>query len=1406
MRNKSQSEQRFVGMNPSFTLGNHNNLGNNQNFEESLAPMGLRKDASPPINSKNREFGGYAKVAKNSNMNNKAYNYAPKTAPNKNNIGRPDVYTNNSSDKKLAATKNNNQLIGSSENTNLDLYSDSYRDDFLFDSEDQSLGNMPQMKLRKANSNEEYNQQDDNKFKNDKPLTKINFTKNKEQSIEYCSQIEKMSRNQDNSSPLTLITDKNQGSTQSNINLSTKATGKNAPKFFFPNDTAHNLQAKFNNKNHGMSSNEINDSNSIHSKESSNKNRRKIISRNPLDMCEKRDFHKIQNKNFNKDDPNSAYNINSYNNTLNPNEFYVESEDFSKASDSLTKSKMANMSQRNTVNSNVIKSLEKGDFHSSVRDSGDSNNQNTLREDNDLQKFNEQFLKTKAFEGTAKQRDNGAFFNQNNLHHLNPRSSVDVYAAFNGLENLPEKIERVEYLKQLKENAELRKQADLRDTQKDQFYQTYGQNSTGIIQNNEKLYKLDKNSSKGFDENKNFMRHTKTFDEDTGTLPSVNLNTTDKFSKQNSLTKLPVINKPQSGQSNGSNTGSKRNLVIAQKNSNSSTNLLSNNNMTKYNSNGKLGGIKLPRSQTAKNYQSSKQFARPEAQQNNANYQPPKIFCSHVPYKPHTSNVVSRKYNNEDILKPGYGSKQEIPSNQKDEDFKKELSKAKLESHKKKLQKDLYEKNRALKYDNTKEQHVIKKFNDINNFKSIDIEPEYGTEDDPFEDTPHKNPYAENELEFNGTLGRELQSQVYDQDNGNEKLAIQDYGAENLENKKLGTLKDGDKIKIAQNSGKFKRIDSAKRIGSAKRLDSGKRLNPGTNTMLQNANMISNQKQRIPNAKNQNINKLGFPKNKISNHLPTVSKGSSGSSSARNLNSQKDSSRHIQSQQNSSRTMLKKQTSLQETKRSDAPKQKYQDTLNMQDTNPFNINNTLSNKLQSTNETPKLFDTDQTGSSSNKLQSTNETPKLFELEKTGSSSNKLAQTNETPKLFMENQANQKVNPQFCESDAQEDYDPFLAFEKKVAKGGTGDLNRISKQFEQTKNFDDNNVIQSSPKQNTTEIGNNYSKMRESKSKFRIKRASSLCDTDEKNQMELVDNAKKVNQFDNVPVEFNDQSFNQTDKEDQFNITFRNQECTSESKGINSFKNTLAQTDTNLGATVGRTGTLDLSKPSLQINKKNKFNVYNLNFEKNNNNLNFDHLENPLSNKEKSAENQRSNKKNLKIAENIEYAKDQRSVKTPNPLNLDRERLVPMSKNNQQRELNERLKLKSHISPVKNDSKQGSFIKNQNIASYKHLNQERSNVNSASKHFLNRNIVDRNFLKNNEQDEEDSDAQKFVGKYNLKGNSKSNAKLFTKKSFTGKVIEEGEDLSKVNKEFNANYKQFMAKLTEEKKKFKEFTKK
>merc|ERR1711988_1644215 len=156
--------------------------------------MDLREDVSPPINSKNREFGGYAKVAKNHNTNNKAYNFAPRTAPNKNNNGRADVYTNNSSDKKFSDAKNNNQLIGSTEHTNLDLYSDSYRDDFLFDSEDQSLANMPEMQLKKANSGDDYYRQDNNKFKHEKPLSKLNFAKNKERSSEYNSQIDKLSK------------------------------------------------------------------------------------------------------------------------------------------------------------------------------------------------------------------------------------------------------------------------------------------------------------------------------------------------------------------------------------------------------------------------------------------------------------------------------------------------------------------------------------------------------------------------------------------------------------------------------------------------------------------------------------------------------------------------------------------------------------------------------------------------------------------------------------------------------------------------------------------------------------------------------------------------------------------------------------------------------------------------------------------------------------------------------------------------------------------------------------------------------------------------------------------------------------------------------------------------------------
>ena len=322
---------------------------------------------------------------------------------------------------------------------------------------------------------------------------------------------------------------------------------------------------------------------------------------------------------------------------------------------------------------------------------------------------------------------------------------------------------------------------------------------------------------------------------------------------------------------------------------------------------------------------------------------------------------------------------------------------------------------------------------------------------------------------------------------------------------------------------------------------------------------------------------------------------------------------------------------------------------------------------------------------------------------------------------MPNEGTQKINPRFHESDAKEDYDPFLAFEKKVLKqGGTGDLNRISRQYENTENFEDLSKP-NTPKKNTLDIGANPNKMRESKSKFRIKRANSLCDTDEKNQ-EFIDNSKQVNPYEKVNIEFQDQSFNNTGKEDQFNITFRNLECTSDLNSINGpFKNTLAQTDTNLNCTINRTQTLDLSKPSLHINKKNKINVYN--------HVNFDHLENPISNKEKSNEINRSNKKNLKIASNIEFTKGERSAKTPNIGFMDKEKLAPISKNHQLKELNERLKLKSNLSPVGNDIKPGAFIKNNNL-SYKHLNLDRSNQNSASKHFLNRDIVDRNLMNNN----------------------------------------------------------------------------
>lgn len=121
-------------------------------------------------------------------------------------------------------------------------------------------------------------------------------------------------------------------------------------------------------------------------------------------------------------------------------------------------------------------------------------------------------------------------------------------------------------------------------------------------------------------------------------------------------------------------------------------------------------------------------------------------------------------------------------------------------------------------------------------------------------------------------------------------------------------------------------------------------------------------------------------------------------------------------------------------------------------------------------------------------------------------------------------------------------------------------------------------------------------MRESKSKFRIKRHNSIGENDD-----YLMNTQK------------DQFFNtqQDQNIDQFNITFRNLEVTTESNNLNNTKGVSYQ---NTNQILSGTGTLDLSKPSLQINKKNKIVTYN---------LNFDHLENPISNKGSSQKKQRN---------------------------------------------------------------------------------------------------------------------------------------------------------------------------------------
>jgi hypothetical protein len=131
-------------------------------------------------------------------------------------------------------------------------------------------------------------------------------------------------------------------------------------------------------------------------------------------------------------------------------------------------------------------------------------------------------------------------------------------------------------------------------------------------------------------------------------------------------------------------------------------------------------------------------------------------------------------------------------------------------------------------------------------------------------------------------------------------------------------------------------------------------------------------------------------------------------------------------------------------------------------------------------------------------------------------------------------------------------------------------------------------------------------MNSSKSKFRIKKSNSKTD--------LEDNwLRKTGKLDRLDfgTETN-KNLEVTGTVDQFNITFRNLEVTNDSRqiqdlgGSNFAKKNHNRQEENYNANFTGTttgNTLDLSKPSLQVNKKNKIVVYN---------LDYHHLEKPPS--------------------------------------------------------------------------------------------------------------------------------------------------------------------------------------------------
>ena len=464
MRQKSQSEQALLGprkFNQRFSQTPSHNSPN-------LDTASNHRLASPPNPSSN--FNQPAKVTRNTNHYNQKRELAPRTAPAQDTLDRNEIYTNNSSDNKLYSGKK----------TNLE-----HQDDYLLDSSAGNFEDPPNWGLETFNSTRQLGK---------KPCPLPSLTAyNKESEVsknpEYYGYHGNPSTLSRTPPPQNL-----EISPYSEKTPNGPATGnpKIAPHFFFPNDTNH-LSSKYatSKTGPGSSSNIIDDPNSINSKESNPQNRRKIMARNPLELREIRDkkngtvgsrFQTLtpeENKNFLGSGAGvgvgvgQSPNIGQSNNNFN----FEESENYSNRVNSsensdpkggYPESHLALVKKKSGKDSGGVggSSLEKKDWHSSVRNSNESE---TLGK-SDFQKVVDNFLKTNLGSEGLK-NSQGLFFSNNDGPVMSERNyggkgeaagegkkkssqrNIDIYAAY-GTNELPEKIDKALYMRLVQENLE----------------------------------------------------------------------------------------------------------------------------------------------------------------------------------------------------------------------------------------------------------------------------------------------------------------------------------------------------------------------------------------------------------------------------------------------------------------------------------------------------------------------------------------------------------------------------------------------------------------------------------------------------------------------------------------------------------------------------------------------------------------------------------------------------------------------------------------------------------------------------------------------------------------------------------------------------------------------------------------